>query len=70
MKYIKDNENGYGKLNSPIVIMDPLTGLNVAKNSFKLEEIQRAFHNAIEHILKFHDIEKVNIINSLLNICK
>ena len=70
MKYIKDNENVYGKLNSPIVIMDPLTGLNVAKNSFKLEEIQRAFHNAIEHILKFHDIEKVNIINSLLNICK
>jgi len=32
------------------VILDPLTGLNVAKNSFRIEEVRESFSKAYDYL--------------------
>ena len=44
--YIDDSEKHEGQ----IVILDPVTNLNVSKSSFKVEEIKLAFNKAFEYL--------------------
>ena len=60
-----------------IVIIDPINNFNVAKSSFKNEEVKKAFINAL-NILKIdawnlsqiqeNEIHSLKIINSIFNL--
>ncbi len=54
------------------VIIDPVTGLNVAKNSFRIEEVKEALSNAYDHINKhkilFDKKDLANSTNVVLNL--
>ena len=47
---INDSLNNFFKYN--INIVDPITGLNVAKSTFKIEEIKKAFKNGFDIIIR------------------
>ena len=55
-----------------ILLIDPITGLNVAKSTFRIEDIKYVFNNAVMIINnsffeKMNNIENNNILNELFN---
>ena len=55
-----------------MMILDPFTSLNVAKSSFKVDEIKSAFMKALNIINKgiycnMDNVESSNILNELFN---
>ena len=65
----------YDPRNQCLDIIDPITGLNVAKSTFRIEEIQSAFRNGFDNII-FHlvdlnmdmNMDNIGNINNNINI--
>ena len=55
--------NNFYKYN--INIVDPITGLNVAKSTFKIEEIKKAFKEGLDII--FSNLYKINNNDNNIN---
>ena len=60
---MNDNMNNFYKYN--INIVDPITGLNVAKSTFKIEEIKKAFKEGLDII--FSNLYKINNNDNNIN---
>ena len=58
-----DGNNIFYKYN--INIVDPITGLNVAKSTFKIEEIKKAFKEGLDIIIS--NLYKININDNNIN---
>ena len=58
-----DGNNIFYKYN--INIVDPITGLNVAKSTFKIEEIKKAFKEGLDIIIS--NLYKININDNNTN---
>ena len=59
--YELNNYNNYG-FGKSIIILDPLTGLNASKSSYKIGEIQKMFINALDFFEKERIIYENEII--------
>ena len=58
-----DGSNNF--YNYKINIVDPITGLNVAKSTFKIEEIKKAFKEGLDIIIS--NLYKININDNNIN---
>ena len=61
--YLKNEENNIYKYN--LKIIDPITGINVAKSTFKIEQIKNAFKEGLDIIIS--NLYKVNGIDECNN---